>query len=401
MTDHRSAPSRPLIVLFAASIVFTIGDGSIQILIAPHLQAQGVGPARIGPIVAAYSVGALCFRFVTGALYRTSRIRYLIPGGCLLQALSFLVLANSTSQAVLAGATTTNGIGFAIASTGGLAAVMELRPASNAGVLMGWYTGCIGAGYAVSSFLGGLAGDHLGIPRAITLLAVLPLVAAIGLASAVWRLSGDASVTEAPSTGRSRVGIRGIRTLSPFVLLAFFCALHINLLSGVLHAFFPLYGLAIGLSLTQVGSLSGMSSAVSSAIRFSTPALFKRVSYHRLLPWMVVLGGLATAALTISRLFVVLAMAWIGIGASRAILRVSSAALVMDSAGGSDRQRGTASGIYMSGLDIGKIIGPVLGGFSVDAFGYEPTFLAAGLGVPVVFFAYYAWLKARGPAPVT
>ncbi|MFA9431902.1 MFS transporter [Egicoccus sp. AB-alg2] len=76
---------------------------------------------------------------------------------------------------------------------------------------------------------------------------------------------------------------------------------------------------------------------------------------------------------------------------------MSSAALVMDSAGAGDRQRGLASGTYMSGLDIGKIIGPVVGGVSVDALGYEPTFLLAGLGIPLVFFTYYGWLKRRRP----
>jgi predicted MFS family arabinose efflux permease len=382
-----------LVGLFAASVVFTLGDGSVQLLLAPHLQAQGVSAPVIGPIVATYSVAALIARFVTGAVYRADRVRYLVPAGCLLQAASFLLLANTTSPVVLALATATNGLGFAVASTGGLAAVMELRPGSNAGTLMGWYTGFIGAGYALANIAGGIAGDTLGLPRAITVLAALPVLAAMGLAAATWRLS-----TAAPSrTGggaRRRFGLGMLGRVSPYVWLAFFCALHINLLSGVLLTFFPLFGLAIGLSLTQVGALTGLSSGVSSAIRFLTPALFSRVPYRRLLPWMVVLGGLATAALTVSRLFVVLAGAWVGIGMSRAILRVSSAALVMDSTA-SDRERGAASGIYMSGLDIGKIIGPLVGGLSVNRLGFEPTFLLAGLAIPLVFFAFYIRLRLR------
>jgi MFS family permease len=392
----------PLFVLFLASLVFTMGDGSIQILISPHLQAKGVSAPLIGPIVGAYSVASLCFRFITGAVYRADRIRYLIPGGCLLQAASFVLLANSEAPTLLTIATMLNGTGFAIASTGGMAAVMELRPASNAGILMGWYTGCISAGYAASGFLGGLAGDLLGIQTAITTLAALPVLAACGLAMAVWRIEpsgGNADKADDPKATGGR--LRGLRDVHPFVLLAFFCALHINLLSGVLHTFFPLYGLAIGLSLTQIGSLSGMSSAVGSAIRFASPALFKRVSYRALLPWMVILGGLAVAGLTISTVFIVLAVGWIGIGASRAVLRVSSAALVMDaSSAGSDRGRGAASALYMSGLDLGKIIGPVAGGFSVEALGYEWTFLIAGFGVPLAFFSYYGWLRFKSVSAI-
>jgi MFS family permease len=382
-----------LIGLFAASVIFTLGDGSVQLLLAPHLQGQGVSAPIIGPIVAAYSVAALVARFVTGAIYRAERVRYLVPFGCLVQAGSFLLLANSTSPLVLAIATASNGLGFAIASTGGLAAVMELRPASNPGTLMGWYTGFIGAGYALANVAGGFAGDLLGLPRAITVLAALPVVAAVSLAAATWRIPQTAADGQASPQGR-RFGLGVLTRTNAYVWLAFFCALHINLLSGVLLTFFPLYALAIGLSLTQVGSLTGLSSGVSSALRFLTPALFARVSYRRFLPWMVVLGGLATAALTISRSFAILAAAWVGIGLSRAILRVSSAALVMDSVQ-SDRERGASSGVYMSGLDLGKIIGPLIGGVSVSRLGYEPTFLLAGLGIPFVFFAFYVRLRVR------
>jgi MFS family permease len=382
-----------LVGLFAASVVFTLGDGSVQLLLAPHLQAQGVSAPVIGPIVAAYSVAALVTRFVTGAIYRADRVRYLVPFGCLVQAGSFLLLANNTSPIVLAIATATNGLGFAIASTGGLAAVMELRPGSNAGSLMGWYTGFIGAGYALANVAGGFAGDLLGLSRAITVLAVLPVLAAGGLAAATWRMPPGAPEAE-PEHGRRKIGLGVLTRTSAYVWLAFFCALHINLLSGVLLTFFPLYGLVIGLSLTQVGSLTGLSSGVSSALRFLTPALFSRMSYRPFLPWMVVLGGLSTAALTISRSFAILAAAWVGIGLSRAILRVSSAALVMDTVHG-DRDRGAASGVYMSGLDLGKIIGPLLGGVSVNRLGYEPTFLLAGLGIPLVFFAFYTRLRLR------
>jgi predicted MFS family arabinose efflux permease len=396
-----------VILLFVSSGVFTLGDGAVLLLLAPHLAEQGVSSPVIGPIVATYSGAALLFRFVTGAVYRSYRLRYLVPGGCLVQAASFVVLANSSSTAWLAITVALNGAGFAIASTGGLAAVMELRPAGNAGSLMGWYTGCIGAGYGAAGFVGGAAGDLFGISGALTAVTVFPLLAAAGLAGALWPVgrsaadsTTDGDAAQGPGPRRRRSPVAALLSVGPYVWLAFFCALHINLLSGVLLTFFPLYGLAIGLSLTQIGSLTGASSALSSAIRFTSPALFKRIDYRSVLPWMVLLGGAATAALTVSRVYVILLLAWLGIGASRALLRVSSAALVMNASGGGDRQRGLASGTYMSGLDIGKIIGPVLGGLSVNSLGYEPTFLLAGLGIPAVFFAYYAWLKLRADGVV-
>jgi MFS family permease len=397
----RASPSNraPLIALFAASLVFTLGDGSVQLLLGPFLQERGIPPTGIGPIVAGYSVASLVARLLTGFFYRPELVRFLVPAGCLLQAASFLALASTSSVVLYAVAVATNGFGFAVASTGGLAAVMELRPRTNAGSLMGWYTGFIGAGYALANVVGGIAGDTLGLTRAVTTLALLPVLAAAGLAFALRSIG---AISAGSDSKRREGGFRlsVFRNVSPLVWLAFMCALHINLLSGVLLTFFPLFALSIGLTLTQVGALTGLSSGVSSIFRFLSPALFSRVSYRPFIPWMVIVGGLATAALALSQAYVALAVFWVAIGLSRAVLRVSSAALVMDSAT-EGQDRGAASGVYLSGLDIGKMIGPVLGGFTVSSLGFEATFLIAGLSVPFVFFTYFLRVRSRRGAELS
>jgi len=399
VVQPRDANRAALIGLFVASLVLTLGDGSVQLLLGPFLQERGILPTGIGPIVAGYSVASLIARLLTGFFYRPELVRFLVPAGCLLQSASFLVLARTDSVILYAAAVATNGFGFAVASTGGLAAVMELRPRSNAGSLMGWYTGFIGAGYALANIVGGIVGDVLGLTRAVTALALLPVLAATGLAFALRRIGtfSEASAVKGPS---GRIRLAAFRHISPLVWLAFMCALHINLLSGVLLAFFPLFALSIGLTLTQVGALTGLSSGVSSIFRFLSPTLFSRVSYRPFIPWMVIVGGLATAGLALSRAYAALAIFWIAIGLSRAVLRVSSAALVMDSAT-EGRDRGAASGVYLSGLDIGKMIGPVIGGFTVSSLGFEATFLIAGLTVPLVFFAYLLRVRSSSSAELS
>ncbi|MPZ21878.1 MAG: MFS transporter, partial [Luteitalea sp.] len=186
----------PLIALLAATMVFTLGDGSVQVLLSPHLQAQGAADAVIGPIIAGYSAAALCFRFVTGAVYSADRIRWLVAGGCVLQSAAFVAIANAADPLLLGMLAAVNGIGFAVASTGGLAALMELRQGANAGVVMAWYTGCIGIGYAAAGFAGGLAGDLLGLSGAITALGVIPLLAALGFAGALRANPSASAATE-------------------------------------------------------------------------------------------------------------------------------------------------------------------------------------------------------------
>lgn len=387
---------RTLLALFASTTVFTLGDGTMQVLIAPYLEGEGLSQGAIGRTVAVCSVTALVFRFVTGSVYRPERTVWLVPAGCVLEALAFVLIARSSDPLLLTALVAMNGAGFALASTGGLAAIMDVTDGRDAGAVMGWYTGFIGAGYALAGFVGGWLGDRVGIASALTLLAVVPLVAGTALGSGLRRLpaggapADDLAVDPAPSRWHA---LAGFRNAGPIVWLAVVVAMQINLVSGVLGTFFPLYGLAIGLSLTQVGALTGMHSAVSSAVRFLTPPLFRRVSHRSVLPWMVVLGGLAVAALTISTAVWVLAIAWAGVGLSRGLLRVSSAALVTEATGSAGR--GAASGLYLAGLDVGKIIGPVLGGLGVEALGYEPTFLITGAVVPAVYFALRAVI-ARG-----
>jgi MFS family permease len=397
MVDRGSRGGSILVLLLAGTTLSTIGDGSIQVLLAPLLESQGLSRGTIGPVVSAYSVAALSFRFVGGSWFRGPKAYRLIPIGSLLSACSFFLLPTSTSPLVLASIIALNGAGFALVSTGGLVAVMEARSGDSAGSIMSWYTGFIGAGYAVAGFTGGVIGDWLGLEAGIRVLALVPMLTALIMVVALRRVPTPPMTVihdEAPSVR----WVGRFKNLGPIVWLAFFVGVHINLLNGVLVTFFPLFGLTIGLSLTGVGVLTGIHSAAASLIRFAAPLVFRVITPRRSLPWFVVLGGVAVATLTISPRFWVLAAAWCVIGLSRGVLRVSSAALLMESSGDGRSERGPSSGIYMAGLDVGRIIGPLVGGLGVQSLGFTSTFTLAGLGFPLVFLAMNIHLGRRDTA---
>jgi MFS family permease len=373
-------------VLFGATVLFTLGDGSMQLLAAPHLAAQGIPAATIGPMVAGYSVAALIFRFVLASVYSSSRAVFLVPLGCLLQTAAFVGIAVNTDPLILTGLVALNGAGFALASTGGLAAMMDLVDGTNAGPIMGWYTGSIGAGYSMAAFLGGWLGDALGTSQALLAVAVIPSMAGVALAGALRQVShaSQGFPSEAGHSPTRRTGLlTAVRTASPIVWLATAIALYINLTSGVLMTYFPLYGLEIGISLATIGVLVGLHSAVSSFARFATPPLFRRVHHRRTVGPMVILSGLGVAGVTASPRFGVLLVAFLAIGLARGMLRVASAALATEGSGSTTR--GAASGLYLSGLDVGKIVGPSVGGLGVATLGYVPTFLVAAIVFPLIF----------------
>ena len=393
-----SRGGRALLPLYAASAVLTIGEGSFALLVPPYMHSRHVPEVVIGVAVSVYGLVSLGSRLPAGAVYRSHRAWWLIAGGCLLSSLAFALITRTSDPALLTAFVALDGAGFAIATTANMAALIERRPPeANAGAIMGWYTGSLGAGYAIAGFLGGSLGDEVGIGRAILVLALVPLAAGV-LLSLVVRSTAPARAA-APSDGAFS-WLREFRHVAPLVWLAFFVTLYINLVSGVVLTFFPIYGLAIGLTLTQIGALQGVHGIAAAAIRFLSGAIFSRVSYRRTLPLMVLVSGAAVAAIGGVRAFAVLLAAWGLLGLTRGLLRVASAALVMDEAGATDARRGASSGIYLAGLDLGKVLGPLAGGVGAQTVGLRATFLAVSVTFPAVYFALSGLLGRRTGVPL-
>jgi MFS family permease len=384
---------RALVPLYAASALLTVGEGAFQLLTPPYMQERHISAVVIGTAVSAYGLVSLFVRLPAGAVYRSHRAWSLIAGGAALSSAAFALLTLTSDPLLLTVLIALDGAGFAIATTANMAALIERRPdGANAGAIMGWYTGSLGAGYAIAGFAGGSLGDHLGTRAAILVLALVPLSAGLLLGAVVRATAPE----RAPRTASVRgAWWRDFHGLPAVVWLAFFVTLYINLVSGVLLTFFPLYGLAIGLTLTQIGFLQGIHGAAASAVRFLSGAVFRFVSYDRVLPLMVALSGLSVAVIAGVKGVAILAVAWAALGLTRGLLRVASAAVVMDEAGETDARRGAASGVYLAGLDLGKIVGPVAGGLGANAIGLRATFLVASIAFPVAYFALTAAVRRR------
>ena len=383
--------ARGLLPLYAASTLLVVGEGSFQLLTPPYMHAHHISSVLIGVAVSAYGLVSLVVRLPAGASYRSHRAWSLIACGTLLSSLAFALLTATANPVLLVLLVGLDGAGFAIATTANMAALIERRPAgSNAGSIMGWYTGSIGLGYALAGFVGGALGDRLGVRAAILVLAVVPLAAGALLVGFVQSTQPERSPSEPPGAWW-----RSFHRLPAAVWLAFFVTLYLNLVSGVLLTFYPLYGLAIGLSLAQIGAFQGVYGGAASVVRFLSGIIFRYVAYERTLALMVCVSGVSIAAVAGLRTAALLVVPWVALGLARGLLRVSSAALVMDEAGASDSARGAASGIYLAGLDLGKILGPLLGGVGIGAMGFRSTFFAASVVLPIVYFALAATVRRR------
>jgi hypothetical protein len=226
----------------------------------------------------------------------------------------------------------------------------------------------------------------IGLRPTFLLLACTPLVGALLMSRAV-AVSG-AIVRDGPE--RRREGTAwGLLLRMPVavwagVLVMFF----INGLNAITNTFHPLLALGAGLSLTQIGALSSIRSWASSSSRFGSGPLFSRFDPVHLTMPLVLVGTLATCAIpSVIESFVLQVPLFAIAGLSRGLLRVTGSADAFDAAGADDRRHGLVSALLYGGLDLGKIVLPVVGGVVAGAWGIATMFRVVPLGLLLLYLA--------------
>jgi predicted MFS family arabinose efflux permease len=256
---------------------------------------------------------------------------------------------------------------------------------------MAWFTAANSAGYATGSLIGGSLADAIGIPATLGLIGILPLGAAL-LALALPRIDA------APILFDRGSGIRGLLAagsrLDSRVWLAFVIVLYLNVLLDSVDTFFPVFAPSIGISLAVVGVLRALKSGSAIFIRTTGVMLLRAVDYHRVTLVAVVAAAAATAALPMSSSLTILVPIFVVLGLARGILRATSAATVAELRN-EGRDVGLASGVYNSGLDIGTIVGPALGGTIASVFGIGAMFQIMAV------LSLLAWLAVAVSSPTT
>ncbi|MBA3738656.1 MAG: MFS transporter, partial [Actinobacteria bacterium] len=266
---------RPLIAFLVGTGLLTLANGMFNLLVGPAVESRGHTEAMIGAIVATGSISSLLLRIPAGNSFRSGRATVLVLAGSVLAAIGYWLLPMATAAPVLAGLSALQGAGFAVATTAGMAALMERRPEEvGAGSLMGWYTGSIGAGYALAGFVGGTLADAIGLRGALAAAAVAALLSGWVTARSIGRLPRHRTDVD-----QDAPPLRGwVRGMPTGVWLGFAIAVYINLVNGGMNAFFPLYALGLGLSLSQIGVLSGIHASLASTVRFGAGPLLSRAS---------------------------------------------------------------------------------------------------------------------------
>ncbi len=365
-----------LIRVYLVIFLITCAEGTIHVIFPPFLESRAYTVGQIGVLSSLFAVLQLAARLPAGAMYSPRRARLALAGGLALLGLTALGFTAFNGLVPLIAMIGLHGFAFGVITTVALALCIDTKPKDySSGAMMGWYTSAIAAGYAVGQPVGGNLADTFGFPvgfdalAAIALLAILILFSLPGLGP-----SAPEDATE-PTRHRHRQWqlLFDPRRLPAEVLLATLIVFFVNMMFRSLHTFFPLYALAAGLSLTQVGFLRSLLSLAAAVVRPFSGRLFQVIHHRRVnhLAMVAAAGSVILSPVMIGSLTLLAGLHTL-MGLSRGLTRVTSATMLAESnQAGAGQSVGVWSGVYNAGLDLGSITGPAIGGL-----------LAAWVGIP-------------------
>ena len=387
--------------LLVPIVAVTLQSNSSSTVIPPYLDHMRVPVALIGTLISLGPVFALMARLPIGMLYNRGRARWLVSAAIMAMGLTnycYSFVASSWSFAVVH---CLNGFAYSAVTTLYMAFYVDsLAADENRNHAMGYYVGCLAVGYSTGNFLGGLIADHWGYSWTFQLGALLSLVAV----ALLWFLHGPTG--EAASQGkRNEAAKLSVREsckalLEPELATVVLVALFLNLLHQMGGVFISLYGLGVGMSLTQIGIIRAAYAGCNAVTRPISGHVVNKVGHKGLSYFGLPLQSLILMLVPLFTGFGTILFVYVASGFMRAIVVVANAVGLVQDVPESKVRRGLASGVYNAAGDMGNILGPSIGGFIAHATGIASVFVVGSLGSVTLFLIGVFLLRRMSKAGI-
>ena len=381
--------------LLVPMVAVTIQSNSASTLIPPYLDHLHIPVALIGTLISLGPVFALTSRLPVGLAYTPGRARILVTTAIAAMGVTNFLYSLATDTVTFAIVQSLNGLTYGAATTLYMAFYVDsLAPDENRNHAMGYYVGSLAIGYSTGNFFGGLIADHWGYALTFQLGALLSLVA-IGL---LWLLHGAGGAGDSKMKARegAKLTTRGsLRALlEPELATVVIVALFLNLLHQMSGVFISLYGLAVGMSLTQIGIIRAAYAGCNAVTRPISGHVVNRIGHRGLSYFGLPLQSAILMLVPLFTGFGPVLFVYVASGLLRAIVIVANAVGLVQDVPESRVRRGLASGVYNAAGDLGNILGPSIGGLIAHATGIASVFVIGSLGSTALFFLGM-WLVQR------
>lgn len=360
----------------------------------PLLARQlGGTPQTIGLVMAASTITGVIVKLPAGAWSDVlGRTPLLLLAAAVFSILPFTYLAVGSLAALIA-VRFVHGSATAIMGPVMSATISDIAPVDRRATWLSTYSTVQGAGQAIAPVVSGflIARGRFDIAFVIaggTALLAPPLIVRAMRAA---RQPG-------PTHRLRRPLVEGIRDVlrEPRILVASITHAAYFVINGTLNAFLPLFAQdRIGLTAIEIGSLFGMQTVTTLAIRPAIGIASDRLGRR---------GAIGIGLLGCAAGVLAIAAATSRGGLYAAVLLYASAVAVTTAATSAyitevapKARFGAAHGVFGTIYDIGDAGGPLVGGFLVATWGYTVTFQAMGLlaGATAAMFLWRSRIRPQ------
>ncbi|HEY3305454.1 MAG TPA: MFS transporter [Candidatus Binatia bacterium] len=385
-------------------IAVTAQQNVAGLIVPPFLQSAEFPVAMIGSLISLGPVLALASRIPSGLAYTDKRARALMSLALLAMAATNFLYSYAVTSLTFAVVHGVNGFAYGAATTLYLAFYIgSLPPDEDRNHAMGYYAGSLALGYSTGNFLAGFVADRFGYEATFQLAALLSFLCA-GLLFTLKK-SAASSDTKKKDGGSPRPNLNWLQSLKsawePKLAAVAVVALFLNLLHQMANVFLPLYGLAVGLTLTQVGVIKGFYALCNAITRPISGLVVKRLGHRRLSYGGMPVQSAFVLLIPFCADFITLLIVHVSAGFVRAVAIVSNSISLVQETDEARVPRGVSSGLYNAAGDLGNIVGPSMGGLIASVTGVANLFMVGPLITAVLFFISLWACRFIAPKPST
>ena len=360
--------TKSFVTLFITNMVFNMGMSMSLSLLSVYADSMGASASAIGMLVGGYAISSILLRPFAASFIDSFNRKYIVIASCLMEAISFLGYSVSTNVAMLLVFRLIQGCGVVFGNACCLVIAADMLPKETYSSGIGYYSLAQNISQAVAPYVGLWLMEATGFQTTYRLTASVMFLAAI-LAT---------QIGAGGSTGR-RFQISLAHVLAREAILPASMIMIMNIGGTAVTSFLIIFATGRG-----VGKNIGLYFLISAGAMLATRPLIGRLTDRFGIVYVCIPA------------FFVTIVSYIVISGSKSLVGFIAAAVITAFGQGAclpamqalsmkavpRERRGAASSTNYIGLDLGYLIGPLVAGRVVEAFGYVTMWYV--MGIPFV-----------------
>lgn len=355
------------------TFVIMLGFGILSPVLPNYARSFGVGYDAIGLLISGFSFARLIADPFVGRFIDRYGERAMTTVGAVVVGISSIAAGLAPNFPLLVVFRSVGGIGSALFFAALLSFLLRTIPPQRSGRVMSVYYGSFNVGFMAGGPLGGLVAHWFGLASPLHVYGIACFVSAW----LFWRTIHN-PIRSAEETRRG--GIRRLPWNRPFVTVLVTNGAYAWMVGALFSTLIPLFGVVeLGLTLSGVGI--GLAIATGTELISLFPAgkaTDRRGRRAVLVPSLAALAAItAVFGLLDSVTIFFLGMAVLGVASGYA--GVPPAPMLSDVT--PDDLKGSAVAAFRFMGDLGFALGPLVAGWTADAFGFGASFASSALPI--------------------